>query len=103
MAKSILHAVVGILADRGRLDLTGPAAVAEWAAADDPRGAITLDHLLHMRSGLAWLEDYVDRERSTVIEMLFGAGRPDVAATPRRGRWPSRSAPRSPTRAARPT
>ena len=79
MAKSILHAVVGILIGEGKLDLTGPAGFPQWAAPDDPRHAITLDDLLHMRSGLAWIEDYVDGDASTVIEMLFGAGRPDVA------------------------
>ena len=80
MAKSILHAVVGILVGRGQLDPAAPAGFAPWAAPDDPRGAITLDDLLHMRSGLSWVEDYVDGETSTVIEMLFGSGRADVAA-----------------------
>jgi len=79
MAKSILHALVGVLVGEGRLDLQASPAWPGWSAADDPRSAITLDHLLHMRSGLQWLEDYVDGERSNVIEMLFGSGRPDVA------------------------
>jgi len=80
MAKSILHAAVGILVGRGDLDLAQPAGFTEWSAPDDLRHEITLDHLLHMRSGLDWLEDYVDGERSNVIEMLFGSGRPDMAA-----------------------
>jgi len=80
MAKSILHALVGVLVGEGRLDLQAAPAWPGWSASDDPRSAITLDHLLHMRSGLQWLEDYVDGERSNVIEMLFGTGRPDVAA-----------------------
>ena len=33
-----------------------------------------------MRSGLQFVEDYVDGETSDVIEMLFGAGSPDHAA-----------------------
>ena len=80
MAKSILHTLVGVLVTDGRLDLAGPAAVGAWQATDDdPRAAITLDHLLHMRSGLAWQEDYVIGHESDVQEMLFGSGRPDVA------------------------
>jgi len=79
VAKSILHTLVGVLVADGRLDLDQPAPVPQWQGADDPRRAITLDHLLHMRSGLAWREDYVDAPRSDVIEMLFGSGRPDVA------------------------
>ena len=33
-----------------------------------------------MRSGLAFVEDYVDGETSDVIDMLFGAGAKDHAA-----------------------
>lgn len=80
MAKSVLATLVGVLVDEGRLDPSAPASVPEWASPGDPRGDITLDHLLQMRSGLAWREDYVDGERSDVIEMLFGSGQDDVAA-----------------------
>lgn len=79
MAKSVLHAAVGILVGRGLLVLDAPARVARWSAPDDPRGAITLEQLLTMRDGLAFSEDYVDAGVSNVIEMLFGAGRDDVA------------------------
>ena len=80
MAKSMLHAVVGILVGEGRLDLDAPAAVPEWSGAKDPRGAITLQQLLEIRDGLDFTEDYVDAGVSDVIEMLFGAGTDDVAA-----------------------
>jgi CubicO group peptidase (beta-lactamase class C family) len=79
MAKSMLHAVVGILAGDGRLDIDAPAAVPEWSSADDPRHAITLRHLLAMRDSLDFVEDYVDERVSDVIEMLFGAGQADMA------------------------
>jgi CubicO group peptidase (beta-lactamase class C family) len=79
MAKSMLHAVVGLLVGDGVLDLDSPAAVAEWSDADDPRHAITLRQLLAMRDGLDFVEDYVDERISDVIEMLFGAGRDDMA------------------------
>jgi len=79
MAKSMLHAAVGIAVGDGLLDLDAPAPVPEWASADDPRRTITLEHLLTMRDGLDFNEDYVDGETSHVIEMLFGSGQVDVA------------------------
>ena len=76
--KSITHALVGIAVREGLLDLDAPAAVPEWAG--DERGAITLRQLLHMTSGLRFVEDYVDDSISHCIDMLFGAGQADVAA-----------------------
>jgi CubicO group peptidase (beta-lactamase class C family) len=64
----------------GRLDIHAPAPVPEWRGAGDPRGAITLDLLLRMSSGLAFVEDYVPDHPSDVIEMLWGAGKDDTAA-----------------------
>lgn len=80
MAKSMLHAVVGMLIGEGRLALDGPAPVAAWEADGDTRHAITLGHLLQMRDGLDFEENYEDANTSDVIEMLFGSGRHDVAA-----------------------
>jgi CubicO group peptidase (beta-lactamase class C family) len=80
MAKSMLHAVVGVLVGDGRLEVDGPAAVPLWQVPDDPRGCISLQQLLEMRDGLAFVEDYEDADRSDVIAMLFGAGQPDMAA-----------------------
>ena len=77
MAKSVLHAAVGVLVGDRRLDLDAPPGVPGW---DDGRAAITLDQLLQMRDGLQWAEDYVDAGVSDVIEMLFGRGKDDVAA-----------------------
>jgi CubicO group peptidase (beta-lactamase class C family) len=79
MAKSMLHATVGMLVGDGRLDLQAPADVPLWADPADPRHAVTLVDLLAMRDGLDFLEDYVDGERSDVIEMLFGVGADDMA------------------------
>lgn len=77
MAKSVTHALAGLLVGEGRLDPSGPAAVPEWVG--DERAAITVEQLLAMRPGLAWREDYADAGASDVIEMLFGAGKADVA------------------------
>lgn len=52
-AKSISHALVGVLVHEGLLDLDAPAPVPEWQNPDDPRSEITLRHLLQMSSGLA--------------------------------------------------
>jgi CubicO group peptidase (beta-lactamase class C family) len=78
MAKSFTQALLGICIDRGFLELQQPAPVAAWA--DDERRHITIEHLLQMRSGLSWREEYVEAEGSDVIEMLFGTGMPDTAA-----------------------
>ncbi len=80
MAKSMLHAVVGMLTGDGDLDPDGPADVPGWRGRDDPRRAITLQQLLEMRDGLDFVEDYEDSERSDVLAMLFGGGRSDMAA-----------------------
>ena len=79
MAKSITHALVGVLVREGRLEVLDPAPVPEWQAPGDPRRAITTDHLLRMCDGLDFVEDYVDQGVSHVIDMLFQSGKPDVA------------------------
>jgi len=80
MAKSITHALVGVLVAQEKINLYEPVAVPEWQEKNDPRGAITLDHLLRMSSGLAFNEDYVDGQASDVIPMLMGEGRGDAGA-----------------------
>lgn len=80
VAKSMLHSVVGMLVGEGRLFPDLPAPVPVWRGADDPRGGITLEHLLTMRDGLDFREVYEEGQASDVREMLFGAGRSDMAA-----------------------
>ena len=80
MAKSITQCLAGMLVADGKLDIQAPADVPEWRAPGDPRGAITLDQLLRMSSGLSFREDYDPTHPSDVIEMLFGKGRDDTAA-----------------------
>ncbi len=60
------------------LEVDRPAAVAGWQGT--PKEAITLLDLLEMRSGLEWVEDYVDDTVSHCLEMLFGSAQDDMAA-----------------------
>ena len=78
-AKSITHATLGLLVVDGMVDSAAPLAAPEWSGSDDPRAAITTDDLLAMRSGLQFVEDYVDDTVSDCLEMLWGSGADDVA------------------------
>ncbi|MCE7991107.1 MAG: serine hydrolase [Roseivirga sp.] len=69
MAKSFTNALVGILVKQGKLDIMQRADVAEWSDPEDPRHAITLDHLMRMSSGLDWNEFYA--LPSSATNMLF--------------------------------
>jgi CubicO group peptidase (beta-lactamase class C family) len=80
VAKSMIHFLVGVLVDEGRLQPSARADVAEWSEPNDPRHAIRLRDLLAMRDGLDFLEDYVDDDASNCIEMLFGDGASNTAA-----------------------
>lgn len=78
MAKSMVHAAVGILVGDGVLDPQAPAAVPEWSGTD--KAAIRLIDLLEMRSGLRFVEDYVGGAASDCLEMLYGEAAADMAA-----------------------
>ena len=80
MAKSITGVLTGFLVADGRLSLDGPAPVAEWQRPGDPRGAITLRHLLHMSSGLEHVEEGPANWSVDTFSMLFGEGSVDMAA-----------------------
>jgi CubicO group peptidase (beta-lactamase class C family) len=67
MTKSITNALVGILVKQGKLDIAQPAPIATWQK--DDRKRLTLNDLLHMSSGLEWLEDYSGPSGAT--NMLF--------------------------------
>ena len=79
-AKSITHALAGLLVADGLLDVEAPADVPEWKTPGDPRGAITTDQLLRMSSGLSFAEVYEADQPSDTIAMLWGEGKDDVAA-----------------------
>lgn len=52
VAKSFTNALLGILVREGRLRVDQPVGAPEWVGQSDPRGQITVELLLQMRSGL---------------------------------------------------
>ncbi len=78
MAKSMTHALVGFAVGDGLVNVDGPIPVPAWRNTE--KESITWQHLLNMRSGLDFVEDYVDDRTSHVIDMLFGSGAADVAS-----------------------
>jgi len=56
VSKGVTAALVGIAQRDGLLDITAPVGLPEWSG--DARAAITIEHLLQMRSGLEWEEGY---------------------------------------------
>jgi len=81
MAKSLTHLAVGVAVADGLLDPDSPVPEPAWSDPSDPRRSITWNHLLTMRPGLAWREEYVLDLGSMpdVVEMLYGAGAADMA------------------------
>lgn len=82
VTKSVINALIGILVRQGRLSVEQPAPVAAWRDPGDPRGAITVDHLLRMTSGLDL--DETDSGFDPGSQMLFIE--PDMAGFAERAR-----------------
>lgn len=83
MAKSFTGALIGFMVADGRLVLDDPAPVPAWQRSGDPRGDITLRHLLHMSSGLQHTE-VGPEDGKTIYEadtqrMLFLDGADDMS------------------------
>jgi CubicO group peptidase (beta-lactamase class C family) len=73
MTKSVTNAMIGMMVLDKKLEIQKPAPVDEWK--NDTRAKITIDQLLRMSSGLAFVEDYASPSDAT--NMLFrskGAG-----------------------------
>ncbi|MFG1817568.1 serine hydrolase domain-containing protein [Kribbella sp. NPDC049174] len=62
ITKSIVGCVAGILVDRGQLDLGVPVTKYVPELADSGYAAATVEHVLDMRSGVRFREDYADPE-----------------------------------------
>ncbi len=67
MTKSVMATLFGILEKQGEIDLQATNLFPEWE--NDARKNISLNHLLHMNSGLEWEENY--DKISDVTKMLF--------------------------------
>lgn len=77
MAKSVLHAALGIAIADGKLRAAGLVDPPEWRKPNDPRHPITVRQLAQMTDGLDFEENYAD-PTSPAMQMLFGPGRGDV-------------------------
>ncbi len=76
IAKSITSAAVGVLVRDGELDVDDVAPVPEWHEdADDPRADATIEHMLHMATGVPWEDGLMEGD-----DMLEMAQRDDHAA-----------------------
>jgi CubicO group peptidase (beta-lactamase class C family) len=75
IAKSVTSAAIGVLVGDGLVSLDDPAPVMGWT---DDRGDITVEQLLHMASGLEWLEVY--GEGSAPFRMFAAPDASDSAA-----------------------
>jgi CubicO group peptidase (beta-lactamase class C family) len=60
VSKSILSALIGILVERGALEVAQPAGYYVAELARGGYGSVTLDRLLDMRSGVKYSENYLD-------------------------------------------
>ncbi len=68
VAKSITSAAIGILVGDGQLEVDDVAPVPEWHEdGDDPRARTTIEHMLHMATGIPW-EDGLS-EGDDMLEM----------------------------------
>ena len=79
MAKTVTATMIGMLVADGRLHLDDSPPIPRWRRPGDPRGEITLRHLLQMRSGLRHTESGDVPYESGEVRMLFLDGRDDMA------------------------
>ncbi len=80
IGKTVTAALVGLMVSDGRLALDTPVPVEAWSQPGDPRGTITLRHLLQMTSGLEHKEVTERWQDSDTVRMLFTDGAQNMAA-----------------------
>lgn len=80
IAKAVTTVLVGLMVSDGRLALDSPVPLAAWNQPGDPRGLITLRHLLTMSSGLQHREMGEPLATADSVRMLFTDGAQDMAA-----------------------
>ncbi len=79
MAKTVTAILAGMMVADGKLSLDSPAPIPAWQRPGDPRGEITLRHLLNMSSGIQHVEDGDPVYDSDTVRMLFLGGSGDMA------------------------
>ncbi|MFO1255157.1 MAG: serine hydrolase [Sphingomonadaceae bacterium] len=80
MAKTVTGVMIGMLVADGRLRLDEGVPIPAWQRPGDPRGEITLRHLMQMRSGLRHVETSDPAYEADTVRMLFLDGRDNMAA-----------------------
>jgi CubicO group peptidase (beta-lactamase class C family) len=81
MGKSLTATLVGLLVKDGAFALDDPAPVPEWRRPGDPRGAITVRHLMRMSSGLRFTgqdDKHLDPETEYHDHFFIYAGAVDA-------------------------
>lgn len=73
MTKSATSALVGILVGSGQISLGDDTGLEGWSNPEDMRSRVTVEHLLHMTSGMEFNEGYEDDPISDVNFMLMTA------------------------------
>ena len=79
MSKTVTGILTGLMVSDGRVRLDDPAPVSRWQRPGEPRGDITVRHLMQMRSGLRHEEKAEPVYNSPEVRMLFLDGRDDMA------------------------
>ncbi len=67
MTKSINSAVAGVLTMQERIKINDPVNIPEWK--NDERGKATFKDIMHMNSGLEWVENYFTISEATLMLM----------------------------------
>ncbi len=67
MTKSVTGAMAGALVQEGILDVSAPSGIPQWEG--DERKNISVENILHMSSGLEWVENYFTISEATVMLM----------------------------------
>jgi len=79
MTKSVVSALLGVLAMQGKLSVAQPAPVEEWQADADPRRSIKIEQLMRMISGLALDENSLGFDVASHLLYLQGDTRAGAA------------------------
>jgi len=69
MTKSINSALAGVLTMQDRLNINDPVNIPEWE--NDERSKMTFKDVMHMNSGLEWVENYFTISEVTLMLMRY--------------------------------